>query len=179
MTEFQVFKSPGEDLVRENQAFADANWDEHEDNELELLTNFFAKPDSVCQLFSDGHLVSSLVVSNRSLIYQGQSINFLGIGGVVTHKSFRLQGFASGLLKHTLSHFSQLDLALLSTDLDKHGHFYSSVGFRALQRPYYFLNREHIKTEDNGGMVAPLSRPDLVNLLLTTHDEINVGLSNF
>lgn len=161
------------------EAFSTRHWGArfHEDDASQ---DFFDFPDLIAELFVDSTLVAGLVIFLRHLEYRGQTYSFAGIGGVVTHQNYRHHGYATRLLQDALREISsRCDFALLCTDIPRLGPLYGGVGFVPLGRPYYFIDKNGLKKPEPSGMIAPLSSPDVVKLILSTPDEIFVGTSNF
>lgn len=178
-TEFIFKPKPTREEVLLNNYFADMNWDEPVHADPDHL-QFFDTPDKFALLLNNGAPVSTLVIYSRSLEYQGKKYTFSGIGGVATHKQFRHKGFATELLKQTMrSMKDDYDFSLLCTNISKLSPLYEKVGFVPLVKPYYFIDKNGKKDIETGAMIAPLSSPDSVDLILSTPDEVFVGISNF
>ena len=176
----KIVKNPTKKEVSIFEKFAHNNWGEHSTDGDQAL-DFFDTHRIIYENYQENKLVSGLVVFFKTLVFSDRIYNIAGIGGVVTHKDFRNKGYAQATLKFVLQNLKtmKLDAVLLCTEIDKLGVFYNKVGFAPLNKPYYFIDKLGNKKSEKGGMIADLGNKSAYNFILTTKEELFVGLSNF
>lgn len=173
-------KNPTNKQIANFEKFALKNWGEHSHNGDPGL-DFFDLHRIIYEKYINNRLVSGLVVFFKTLVFSDRTIHIAGIGGVVTHINFRNKGFASEVLAFALKDLKSMDLdvALLCTDIGKLGKLYGKVGFVPINKSYYFVNKLGVKKKETGGMITKLRNNNAYNFILSTKEEIFVGLSNF
>lgn len=161
--------------------FSDANWDKHEVSPEEEHANFFDNDKFAVIAKTDGNIVGYLFVHYRVPVFNKLPIKLAGIGGVVVHKKFRHKGIATAILEKTIKLLKKekMDVALLSTDIDKLGELYGRVGFIPLGKPYLFIDINGVVKEENGGMIASVNSRKIFDDVLNSKEKLNVGISNF
>lgn len=177
-THTKIIPNPSESDLQDIKDFADTHWDTPPSPDEDL--EFFEQPRLIVSASLGDTRVSSLVVFFKSLLIDNSLLHFAGIGGVVTHHDYRHQGFAAATLKHTIDYLRSLKLgaALLCTDIPKLGALYSSVGFAAIGKPYYFYDKLGKLRPEPSGMYLAFNQ-QAATLLAGSRDPLIVGSSNF
>ena len=159
--------------------FTKQNWGEHsEEGDTEI--DFFSKPDFVNCLYDNKTKVSSLFLFIREISVLDCKYKIAGIGGVVTSLKHRHNGYALKLLSLTISNLNRdIELIMLCTEIETIGNLYRLVGFKPLNKSYYFIDKKGVKKEETGGMYLVLNSNINLQNFLAKGTLINVGKSNF
>ncbi len=176
----KTIKNPSQEQIKTFEKFADKNWGEHSTDGDQTL-DFFDYHRIIFENYQNNKLVSGLVVFFKSIVFSDRILHIAGIGGVVTHKRYRHQGYALETLNYTIKKLKKLnlDVVLLCTEIQKLGTLYEKAGFIPINKPYYFIDKKGVKKSENGGMVANIGNNISYKFILDTTEEIFVGLSNF
>ena len=161
--------------------FADDNWGKHYDTPEEVKLCFFAKPDFVLVAYFKNIVVGLVNIYLREIAFNGKKLKIGGIGGMVAGKKFRHQGIATRLLEDCIKLMkkSGAKVSFLSTDIKQLGKLYRHVGFVHLNRPYFFLDKNGVERQAEGGMISPIVSKDIYNKIFKSNEKIFVGKSDF
>lgn len=176
----KILKNPTREEIKTFECFADKNWGEHSEGGDTKL-DFYDYHRMIFENYIGEVLVSGLVVFFKSTMLSKRVVQFAGIGGVVTHIDYRHQGLALETLKYSLAELKKMGIgiAMLCTEVEKLGPLYKKAGFKPLDKPYSFIDKDGKRKSEKGGMIVNLGDTKAFEYLHKTQEEIFVGLSNF
>jgi len=174
--------NPKEKDLEKFRQFSKTNWGPSSETEESEQLRFFDRPYSVIVAYDDRNKILGLLnIHLKEINYENIKFKLGGVGGVVIHAGYRHQGIATKLLYHAINTMKDLsiDISMLCTDIPKLGKLYSRVGYKPLDRSYYFYNKLGRKEKDDSGMIRAISSPKIVKYIMNSKSELNVGKSNF
>lgn len=153
-----------------------------DENPGETRLNNFDMPRLGVVGYRNNRIVGLFLIYDREMSFEGVKIKMAGLGGVVTRVDCRRTGVMSQMLQKFFTQYLpkyKFDIAMLCTDIKKLGKLYGRVGFVPINRPYYFVDKNGIEKEENGGMIMNLNTKKLGSKILGSKTKIFVGNSNF
>lgn len=176
---FNFKYDPNNKDINNFEKFASTHWGQHS-HPGDTTNDFFDRPRLIVEYRDSQNVIAGLVVFYKTIIVNRSLIHIAGIGGVVTHVNYRRKGYGTKLLVNTLKELKSqnLDAILLCTDIKKLGSFYDSVGFKPLNKDYYFFDKNGIKKTEHGGMYISFNMK-ATKIFQSKKTIFNVGLSNF
>lgn len=177
----KVIINPNKKQISYFEKFSSKNWGKHVQDESDSILDFFDLHRIVFEYYVKDNLVSGLVVFMKSIVFKSRIITFAGIGGVVTHLDYRHKGYSTKVLNYTIKYLKRrkVGIAMLCTDIDKLGPFYTKVGFVPLNKNYFFENKNGDLRSERQGMICNICSNGDFDFLLKTKEKIVVGRSNF
>lgn len=178
--EIKVVANPDKEQVDIFEKFADENWGEHShDGDSDL--DFFDLHRLLFTLVDEGKTLSGLVVMFKTVLISNKAVLVGGIGGVVTDLNQRRKGYALRVLMACNDYLKNLgvDVVMLCTEIERLGNLYGKAGFEVLGKPYYYLDKNETKKQEDGGMFLLLSNKISKEGIMDKNQEIFVGRSNF
>lgn len=106
-----------------------------------------------------------------------------GIGGVVTHPSYRRRGIASSLVKEAMSELrlAHCDVVYLCTNTSdpRLVGLYAKFGFVVLKKPYTFLGKSGKRYVSRNAMIAPLASKVAFENIINSPIPFDIGVGNW
>lgn len=176
----RIVPHPDKTLQKTFQKFADNNWGEQNESDDEE-EKFFDEPGAIVVGYLNREVVGLLNLHMRNIEYQKKLIKLCGIGGVVTRIDHRRLGIGTQLLKQALTYArsKDFDIAMLCTDINRLGKFYTPVGFVPLKRKYYFIGKSGKEYSEANGMICAINPQYSLSTFINSRSKLFVGTSNF
>lgn len=148
----------------------------------EIKEDFYVPRDAHVLASVENDIVGYASIHHADVEFEGKKIALGGFGGVCTREDMQRREIATRICQVAMEHLKQkgYDLAFLSVDLAKGtSGLYEKVGFVLLPRKFSWKNVHGEIKEDVGGMIAPMSSPELFEHVLKGEDIFYVGNGYF
>ena len=174
-----LIKNPSREEIDTYKAFYRAHRDKISLNNYSQ--KIFDTPRIISTISVKGLIVSGLVIYFKTIVLEDRILLVGAFGDILTVMGFRNKGYASSNISRVMDELARynIDLAILSADIDLTGNFYGKLGFIPISKPYYYFDKNGEIREGTGGMVAKINNNDSFDYVLNTSENIFLGLSDF
>lgn len=180
--EIKTYVNLTPELASLDQKLMDENFEIVDTEDPEIKDMFFLKPDLYIMAFVNDELVGRALLTKKIIFLNEVEIKIAGFGGLVVKKEFRRKGIARELasVRFDIAKGEWLfDIAYLTTDINKLGPLFTTLGFEAYNKLFYYRGKSGKIYWEESAMFAPLNSYEKFRLIMDMPDkELDFGEGN-